>query len=243
MKGRELTVLHPSSFIPHPYRMKLPVELQPGESVILRRRRTPVYLAAKLIAIALAATLPIAALLWLVAATAGLEGTARTVTFGVCALWAAFWLVQAFFVWYQHMHDEWIVTNQRLIDSFKRNPFSQQVSSADLVNVQDLSVKKSGLLQTLFNFGDVVCQTAGADTRFVLSNVPQPTDVMRVIDGTRDEARLAVQHPDQTRREGAPAPAALQRGRGAAPQFVPRAAPPDHVGDSQHPRLQRRQDQ
>jgi hypothetical protein len=127
------------------------------------------------------------------------------------------------------LHDEWIVTDQRLIDSYKRNWFSQQVASADLVNVQDLSVSKSGPLQSIFNFGDVVCQTAGTSSRFVLSDVPRPADLMRVIDGTRDAARGAgFEH----RRPGgryvedeADGPPGRVRSH-----FVPRSVPPDNVG-------------
>jgi membrane protein YdbS with pleckstrin-like domain len=208
---------------------KLPVELQTDERVIARVRRTPIYLYAKLAGIALVILLPIAAISWAVSVTAGLSGLALTVTLIMCTVWALFWLVRAYFVWYQHRHDEWIVTDQRLIDSFKRNWFSQQVASADLVNVQDISVSKSGPLQSIFNFGDVVCQTAGTNSRFVLSDVPRPADLMRVIDGTRDAARGA---PFEHRRPGAryvEDEAGGPPGR-VGPQFVPRSVPPDNVG-------------
>jgi membrane protein YdbS with pleckstrin-like domain len=216
---------------------KLPVELQPEERVVLRARRTPIYFYVKLAGIALAIVVPIAALLWIVSATAGLSGVALTVTAIVCAVWALFWLVRAYFVWYQHRHDEWIVTDQRLIDSYKRNWFDQQVASADLVNVQDLSVSKSGPLQSLFNFGDVICQTAGTNSRFVLSDVPRPADVMRVIDGTRDTARGAAFEPRRMTGRYAEGAAEDLSGR-RRPQFVPgtrapgdpAAPPPDNLG-------------
>ena len=208
---------------------KLPVELQPDERVVMRVRRTPVFFVVKLVAIALALALPIAALLWVVNATAGLTGTARTVTLIVCAVWAVGWLVRAYFTWYQYVHDQWIVTTQRLIDSDKKNWFNQDIASADLVNVQDINVSKKGLLASMFNFGDVVCQTAGTDARFVLSDVPKPADVMRVIDGTRDEARTAVYDVRRTPRGYVEAPTEDLSGR-PRPQFVPRAAPPDNPG-------------
>jgi len=209
---------------------KLPVDLQPSERVLLRARRAPVYLYAKLAGMLLAIVVPVAALLLGVGATVGLSGVALTATLVVCAVWALYWLVRAYFAWYQHAHDEWLVTDQRLIDSYKRNWFDQRIASADLMNVQDMSVSRSGPLASLFNFGDVVCQTAGASSRFVLSDVPRPADVMRLIDGARDAARGVVHGP----RRG---PARYDEGmtedlwHRRRPQFVPRTTPPDHRGD------------
>jgi hypothetical protein len=213
---------------------KLPVDLQPDERVVMRVRRTPVYFVAKLVAIALALALPIAALLWVVNATAGLTGTARTVTLIVCAVWALGWLVRAYFTWYQHVHDEWLVTSQRLVDSRKKNLFNQEIASADLVNVQDINVSKKGLLASIFDFGDVVCQTAGTDARFVLSDVPKPAEVMRVIDGTRDVARGSVYDVRRPPRGYVEAPTEDLSDR-PRPQFVPRAAPLDHTGGPPSP--------
>ena len=40
------------------------------------------------------------------------------------------------------------------------HPFSHRLATADLVNVQDISVEKIGFIPTVLGFGDVVCQTA-----------------------------------------------------------------------------------
>ncbi|MCH8051869.1 MAG: hypothetical protein IIC86_07620, partial [Chloroflexi bacterium] len=40
------------------------------------------------------------------------------------------------------------------------HPFSHRLVTADLVNVQDISVEKIGFVPTVLGFGDVVCQTA-----------------------------------------------------------------------------------
>lgn len=170
--------------------MKLPVELQPGEAVVLRVHRHPIYMIMKLTGAALAGIFPVALLLWLGFAVAGASGVAAQLLGAGCALWVGYWLVRAYFIWYRHQHDEWVITNQRLIDSFKRHWFDHQISSADLVNVQDITVERSGLLPTMFNFGDVRCQTAGERSAFVLAAVPQPSAVLAIVDRTRDTARL-----------------------------------------------------
>lgn len=173
--------------------MKLPVELQPHEALILRVRRHPAYLWVKLAGAALLGIVPPLVALWLGLAIAGLDGAPRLGLIGVCALWAAYAAGRCYFIWYRHQHDEWIVTNQRLIDSYKRNWFDHKLSSADLVNVQDIFIDKSGPLATILDFGDVRCQTAGTNATFVLSAIPRPSRVLGVIDAARDAARQELQ--------------------------------------------------
>jgi membrane protein YdbS with pleckstrin-like domain len=173
--------------------MKLPVELQPGETVVLRLRRHPVFLALKVGWPVLLALVPAGLLLWLGNITVGLSGVGGTIVWAIAALWALFWLVRAYFEWYRYEHDEWIVTTQRLLDAFSKNWFSHELASADLVNVQDISIHKSGPLASIFNFGNVECQTAGQNATFVLSAIPDPTRVLSIIDQTRDTARVELQ--------------------------------------------------
>ena len=104
-------------------------------------------------------------------------------------LWIAFWLFRTFFLWYGYQHDVWVVTDQRLVDSRKRNPFNLEVSSADLVDVVDTSIQRRGIFQTALNYGDVRCQTAGSSTNFRLGDIPEPARVQALVDRLRDVAR------------------------------------------------------
>jgi membrane protein YdbS with pleckstrin-like domain len=169
--------------------MNLPVRLQPDESVILTVRRHPVYMIAKLIGIGLVALIPVGLALWLIGATAGFGGALGAVALVACAVWVLVWAIKGYLIWYTHRHDLWVITNQRLLDLYKRNPFDQRLSSADLVNVQDISIEKGGLLASVLNFGDVRCQTAGAESVFVLAGIPDPARALTVLDAARDAAR------------------------------------------------------
>ena len=168
--------------------MNLPVALQNDEVVVLRCRRHPVYLVSKLLGCVLAALLPIAAGAWLLT-RADPSRPLVQIAIGLGALWLLVWLVRGYLIWYRHHYDEWIVTNQRLIDAYRRHWFDQRIASADLVNLQNISIQKRGLLAALFNFGDVHCETAGSDEAFVLSAIPKPQETLAVIDATRDAAR------------------------------------------------------
>lgn len=105
-------------------------------------------------------------------------------------LWFGYWGIRALFNWYRYQNDIWIVTNQRIIDSFRSNPFNKRVSTADLVNIQDINVHKRGLTSTMLNYGDVVCDTASAKAdAFVLGGVPNPEEIQLLIDRERDRER------------------------------------------------------
>jgi hypothetical protein len=63
------------------------------------------------------------------------------------------------------------------------------VSTADLVNVQDMSVERKGLLATMLDFGNVVCQTASIDQDFLITGVPDPRETQAMVDRERDRER------------------------------------------------------
>jgi uncharacterized membrane protein YdbT with pleckstrin-like domain len=217
---------------------KLPVELQPRESVILIARRHPIYVFLTLVGEALAAIVPATAVLWLVLRVFDPPEIVRIIAIAIAAVWLMFWLVQMAFVWYHYRHDLWIVTNQRIIDLYKKNPFNQSLSSTDLVNIQDINVKQSGLLPTIFKFGDVSCQTAGTNASFTLSAVPRPASVLATIDAARDRARVENvrgEFPVSGDADSAPGMGVHRRPEAPIPDAVPRVVPPDSVPSPRPP--------
>lgn len=170
--------------------MKLPVELQAGETVSAMFRRHWMYAYPKLMALALLTIVPPIAFLWIIRSTAGLDGIVGQICIAVAVIWLIYWgFWKTYFAWYRFQNDKWVLTNQRLIDSQKKNWFSTQIASTDLVNIQDIGVVRSGVLATSFNFGDVQCETSGQISRFTLSGIPKPSEVLGIIDSARDAAR------------------------------------------------------
>lgn len=166
----------------------MPVQLQPGEVLLLQSRKHWVYLYPLLALHLLALAVPVTIALWAIGQF-DLEGLGRTVVLVLAGVWALYWGVRAYFVWYAYHHDFWMITNQRLVDSQRRHWFHQEIASADLVDVQDTSVERNGVLQTVLNFGDLLCQTAGQQLNFVLHGIPNPVSVLTTLDHARDEAR------------------------------------------------------
>jgi len=165
--------------------MALPVQLQSDEQVIAVLRRHPIYIVLQIIGIVLLAMLLVSLFTWMQIQVSSLGSVMNILnTATLIVVLSAIGLI-----YYRYRNDLWLVTNQRLVDSVKTSPLSHEVSSADLLNVQDISVSKRGIFPTLFNFGDVKCQTAGSAGVFTLLGVPNPNGVLELIDETRDRSR------------------------------------------------------
>src|SRR5690606_22248009 len=147
--------------------IKLPFTLQDGEVVLLTARRHWLYFTLKMIGVVLASIVPLVAAFFIVRATYGFDGVAGQITIAVLVLWFGYWAFRAYFTWYRYQNDIWTVTSQRLVDSVRHHWFHHLIASADLVDVEDIRIVRSGVLQTRFNFGDVRCQTAGDVPNFV----------------------------------------------------------------------------
>jgi hypothetical protein len=169
---------------------RLPFPLQGGERILELCRRHWFFLWPKTLILLLVAVVPVVLAIWLLSLIDVFDDLG--IFFWIPAgLWLAYWAVRTFFNWYAYHNDIWVVTNQRIIDSFKPHPFNKRVSTADLVNIQDMSIHKSGIFASLMNFGDVICQTAGVGAEtFRITGIPRPESVQLLIDRERDRERL-----------------------------------------------------
>jgi len=166
--------------------MKLPIDLQRNERVIRLVRRHPVFFITRLGIVGLVGWVPVLALLIVAAST---QNTVRVIALLAAGVWLLGWFIATYFTWYRYQNDIWIISNQRVVDSLKRNPFSHNLSSTDLINIEDMSVSKNGILPTMFNYGDLRCQTAGVQDNFVLAGIPKPSYILTIVDHARDESR------------------------------------------------------
>lgn len=88
-----------------------------------------------------------------------------------------------------YLLDTWIVTNERVLDIIQKSFFFRTVSELDLTRVQDISVRTSGFIQTVFDFGDVEIQSAGAMNKFRFRQVAHPNMVKDRIAKLVNEAK------------------------------------------------------
>jgi len=163
--------------------------LQDNEQVLTICRKHWIYLWPRTVLIALFAIVPVIVAAVLVSRTAGLGSTPGKAFWIVALIYLAYWGIRGFLNWYRYHNDIWVITNQRIVDSTKTNPFSLKISTADLVNVLDMTVERSGVFRTMFNYGDVVCQTAADIQEFRLPGIPNPQEVQLLVDKERDRER------------------------------------------------------
>ncbi|MFH0942675.1 MAG: PH domain-containing protein [Candidatus Beckwithbacteria bacterium] len=96
-------------------------------------------------------------------------------------------IYESFITWYYHV---FIVTDERIIDINFYNLIYKEVSSAKIDNIEDVTYRQGGVLRAMFNYGDVVIQTAAEKQEFVIECVPQPNRLVKIL----NELKLEEEH-------------------------------------------------
>ena len=166
----------------------LPFPLQDNEQVIILCRRHWWFLWPRTVLWTLFAIVPLAVAIWLVSMLDILDDVGIFVLI-VAIIWLVYWAARLLLNWYRYHNDIWVITNQRIVDSLKPFPFQLRITTADLVNVQDMTIEKHGVIASLLNFGDVNCETAGKSQQIRIAGVPDPAAVQLLVDKERDRER------------------------------------------------------
>jgi hypothetical protein len=172
--------------------MKLPFPLQNQEKVLIVCRRHWIFLWPRVVFEAVIAVVPVVALFLVLHWAGALHGLGFRIAGIVALVWLVFWAVRLWLIKYRYDNDLWTVTDQRLVDSTKSSPFSLRMTAADLVNIVDTEVIRSGIFPTILNYGDIRVETAGEHENIFFPSVPHPADVHALIDKERDRERRAV---------------------------------------------------
>lgn len=108
---------------------------------------------------------------------------------------AYFLLIIPFFTvgFIDYYYDLLIVTDRRMLDIDQNSLFSRSVSELALEQVEDVSSPTTGILQTLFDYGDVVVQTAGAKEKFTFKGVARPRQITNIILDLADQAKQRIE--------------------------------------------------
>lgn len=79
--------------------------------------------------------------------------------------------------------DRLIITNMRVLYIDWQNPFSRSEHEADMIDIQDIETKESGILSNLpvFDFGHFSIRTASAGTVVIFNEAPDPEGIKHFI--------------------------------------------------------------
>lgn len=91
-----------------------------------------------------------------------------------------------FLYWYFNVY---IVTDERIVDIDFFGLIYTDVSVTKIDKIQDVTFVQAGLFGAMFNYGDVLIQTAAETSRIDFMKVPRPADVVELIGNLIDEER------------------------------------------------------
>jgi len=94
--------------------------------------------------------------------------------------------LENFLNWFFNVY---IVTDERIIDIDLLNLIYKEVSDANIDKIQDVTYKMGGVVRTMFNYGDVLVQTASEVPNFEFLAVPAPDKIAKILQDLRIEER------------------------------------------------------
>jgi membrane protein YdbS with pleckstrin-like domain len=96
--------------------------------------------------------------------------------FGLFVVILALVVTYGAYEWVSWWGDVYILTNYRIIDVEQRGFFHRTFAETTLGKIQDISHEVSGFLPTVFNFGDVLVQTAGSLPNIDMNDIQKPQE-------------------------------------------------------------------
>lgn len=115
----------------------------------------------------------------------------RLIVLGISSF-VLFLLTFSFGSWINFYYDIIFVTDMRVINIAQEGLLSRNISELTLSQIQNVSAKQHGFVQSFFNTGTLIIETAGAGTSddphhsglqgyFTVTDVPDPNRVARII--------------------------------------------------------------
>jgi membrane protein YdbS with pleckstrin-like domain len=95
-------------------------------------------------------------------------------------------VLENFLTWFFNVY---IVTDERIIDIDFHNLIYKEVSDAEIERIQDVTYKMGGVARTVFNYGDILVQTASEVPNFEFLAVPYPDRVVKILQDLRIEEK------------------------------------------------------
>ncbi|OGM04969.1 hypothetical protein A2715_00615 [Candidatus Woesebacteria bacterium RIFCSPHIGHO2_01_FULL_39_32] len=92
-----------------------------------------------------------------------------------------YWWFWVFYIAMMYYLNIWIITDHRLIESEQLGFFRRNYTELNISKIQDVSVDVEGMFETFLNIGNLEVQSAAAEKKFKMINIPEPLEVKETI--------------------------------------------------------------
>lgn len=96
--------------------------------------------------------------------------------------------IQGFLSWFFSVN---IVTNKRVVDVDFVNLIYRKITDAEIGNIEDVTVQMGSVIRTLFDYGDVLIQTAAEIPEVEFEGVPHPDQIDKILSDLRMKNRVS----------------------------------------------------
>lgn len=120
--------------------------------------------------------------------TLGLPSQMRGLITTIFILAAILVGVGTYISYWVYNHSRMLITDQNVIELRQMSLFSHKISHLNMINVEDVTVIKRGILQTVLNYGLIQIETAGEKDNFAFPNTPNPDAYRRMVINCHERA-------------------------------------------------------
>jgi hypothetical protein len=110
-----------------------------------------------------------------------LQGTFGQVTLLFVQVYTLFLVLSLFLIFSFYYLTMQVITSIRIVDINQEGLFSHVISELNVDKIEDVTSRVNGIFGTIFNYGDVLIQTAGKEEHFIFHSVPNPTEIEKVV--------------------------------------------------------------
>ena len=110
-----------------------------------------------------------------------LEGTQGKVTLLFTQVYTLFLVLSLFLIFNFYYLSLQIITNVRIVEISQEGLFSHTISELNVDKIEDVTSQVNGIFGTIFNYGDVIIQTAGKEEHFIFESVPTQSQIEKVV--------------------------------------------------------------
>lgn len=165
------------------------LELRPKEEIEYLIRHHWIGFLGTLVTVLAMAILPAVVLIILNLAEPTLLANSRVVIAMIATLFYLFLSTFLFSALINYYYNILIITNERLINISQEGLLSRKTSELNFAEIENVSADVNGFVQSWFNFGLLVVETAGGGTSgamvrpgyFTIQDVPDPNQIARTI--------------------------------------------------------------